>query len=43
MSAPLMTADELLRTSMPNKRTELVRGQLVVREPRPGGGSAVAR
>ena len=33
MSAPLMTAEELLRTSMPNKRTELVRGHLVVREP----------
>ena len=29
----LMTAEELLRTSMPNKRTELVRGRLVVREP----------
>jgi Uma2 family endonuclease len=31
-----MTADELLRASIPNKRTELVRGVLVVREP-PGG------
>ena len=30
---PLMTAEELLHTSMPNKRTELVRGRLVVREP----------
>ena len=29
----LMTADELLRTPVPNKRTELVRGVLVVREP----------
>src|SRR5438132_13038723 len=28
-----MTADELLRLNLPNKRTELVRGQLVVREP----------
>jgi len=30
---PLMTAEELLRTSIPDKRTELVRGRLVVREP----------
>src|SRR5213080_658178 len=30
---PLMTADELLRTHTPHKRTELVRGMLVVREP----------
>lgn len=29
----LMTADELLRISLPNKRSELVRGVLVVREP----------
>ena len=29
----LMTAEALLRTSVPNKRTELVRGHLVVREP----------
>lgn len=28
-----MTADELLRYPVPNKRTELVRGRLVVREP----------
>jgi Uma2 family endonuclease len=28
-----MTADELLRTSLPNKRTELIRGVLVVHEP----------
>lgn len=34
MSAPaLLTAEELLRLNLPNKRTELVRGQLVVREP----------
>src|SRR3989440_12771973 len=31
-----MTAEELLTASIPNKRTELVRGVLVVREP-PGG------
>lgn len=29
----LMTAEELLRTSIPDKRTELVRGRLVVHEP----------
>ena len=29
----LMTAEELLRLNLPNKRTELVRGVLVVREP----------
>ena len=29
----LMTADELFATRVPNKRTELVRGVLVVREP----------
>ena len=28
-----MTADELLRNPIPDKRTELVRGRLVVREP----------
>lgn len=40
----LMTAEELLATSPPNKRTELVRGVLVVREPagfRHGAVSAV--
>lgn len=31
--ATLMTADELLRLNRPDKRTELVRGVLVVREP----------
>jgi Uma2 family endonuclease len=31
-----MTAEELLYTNVPNKRTELVRGRLVVHEP-PGG------
>ena len=29
----MMTADDLLRTHVPDKRTELVRGVLVVREP----------
>lgn len=34
MSAPaLLTAEELLRLNLPNKRTELVRGVLLVREP----------
>jgi Uma2 family endonuclease len=37
--APL-TADELLHLNLPNKRTELVRGALVVREP-PGGEHGV--
>src|SRR5262245_6628949 len=32
-SAALMTADELLHANIPNKRTELVRGVLRVREP----------
>jgi Uma2 family endonuclease len=36
MTTPLMTAEELLYTSIPNKRTELVRGRLIVHEP-PGG------
>ncbi len=36
MSPPLLTAEELLHTGIPNKRTELVRGWLVVHEP-PGG------
>ena len=36
MTAPLMTAEELLYTNIPNKRTELVQGRLVVHEP-PGG------
>ncbi len=30
---PLMTADDLLRVTIPNKQVELVRGVLVVREP----------
>src|SRR4029077_16333044 len=36
MAPAQMTAEELLNASIPNKRTELVRGVLVVREP-PGG------
>ena len=32
-TAELMTADELLHLNLPDKRTELVRGRLVVREP----------
>ena len=33
MPATLMTAEELLHTSIPDKRTELVKGVLVIREP----------
>src|SRR2546425_748606 len=34
MASPaLLTADELLRVGIPDKRVELVRGTLVVREP----------
>src|SRR3990172_4499797 len=34
MSEPaLMTAEELLRLNLPDKRTELIRGRLVVRDP----------
>ena len=33
---PLLTAEELLYTSIPDKRAELVRGRLIVHEP-PGG------
>jgi Uma2 family endonuclease len=33
MMPVLMTADELLHANVPDKRTELVRGVLVVREP----------
>jgi Uma2 family endonuclease len=39
-----LTADELLQLHLPNKRTELVRGQLVVREPAgPRHGEAAVR
>lgn len=37
-----MTADELQRASFPNKRTELIRGVLVVREPAGGRHGRVA-
>ena len=33
MATALLTADELLHLSMPGKRTELIRGRLIVREP----------
>lgn len=33
MGPGLMTADELLRLNLPDKRTELIRGRLHVREP----------
>jgi Uma2 family endonuclease len=40
----LMTADELLCLNLPNKRTELLAGHLVVREPAgPRHGEAAAR
>jgi Uma2 family endonuclease len=33
MTTELLTADELLRLNIPDKRTELIRGRLIVREP----------
>jgi len=42
MISPLMTAEELLQTNVPNKCTELVRGVLIVREPPGGRHGAVA-
>jgi Uma2 family endonuclease len=33
MVQPLMTADDLLRLNLPDQRTELIGGRLVVREP----------
>ena len=33
MTSEVMTADELERLNLPNKRTELIEGRLVVREP----------
>ena len=33
MTSEVMTADELGRLNLPDKRTELIRGRLVVREP----------
>ncbi|HSA56081.1 MAG TPA: hypothetical protein VLE53_10270 [Gemmatimonadaceae bacterium] len=32
-AAPLVAAEELLHMYVPDKRVELVRGQLIVREP----------
>src|SRR6267378_2502881 len=40
--ASLMTAEDLLRTNLPDKRTELVRGRLVVHEPAGGRHGSVA-
>jgi Uma2 family endonuclease len=39
--AKLMTAEELLRDQPPHKRSELIRGRLVVREPAGGRHGAV--
>jgi Uma2 family endonuclease len=33
VTTPLMTAEQLLHAHIPDKRTELVRGRLIVREP----------
>jgi Uma2 family endonuclease len=38
----LMTANELLRLNLPDKRTELIRGRLVVRDPGGARHGAVA-
>ena len=38
----LMTADQLLHLSLPDKRSELVRGRLIVREPAGSRHGAVA-
>src|ERR1051325_7413795 len=38
----LMTAEELLRLNLPDKRTELIRGRLVVRDPGGARHGAVA-
>ena len=42
MTPALITADELLRLNLPDKRTELIRGRLVVREPAGGRHGYVA-
>lgn len=43
MTAPvLMSAEDLLRLNLPDKRTELVRGVLVVREPAGGRHGRIA-
>ena len=41
MSVTLMTAEELLHANIPDKRTELVKGVLVVREPAGGRHGSV--
>ncbi|HUL03986.1 MAG TPA: Uma2 family endonuclease [Gemmatimonadales bacterium] len=41
-SPTLLTADQLLHLNIPNKRTELVKGVLVVREPAGGRHGRVA-
>ena len=41
-AATPITADDLLRANIPDRRTELVRGQLVVREPAGGRHGRVA-
>ncbi|HEV2670705.1 MAG TPA: Uma2 family endonuclease [Gemmatimonadales bacterium] len=41
MTPPLLTADELPYTNTPNKRTELVRGHLVIHEPRGGRHASI--
>ena len=42
LPAALMTAEDLLHLNVPNKRTELVKGVLVVREPAGGRHGRVA-
>jgi Uma2 family endonuclease len=42
VETPLMTAEELLRLRLPGKRTELIRGRLVVRDPGGARHGAVA-
>ena len=42
MPPPLMSAEDLLHANIPDKRTELVRGVLIVREPAGGRHGRVA-
>ncbi len=42
VSQTLMTAEELLRLNLPDRRTELIRGRLVVRDPGGARHGAVA-
>jgi Uma2 family endonuclease len=42
VETPLLTAEELLRLRLPGKRTELIRGRLVVRDPGGARHGAVA-